>query len=148
MATIYIRMRTNRTFCDFFQANFIKEQPFAGFRPDHFKMLYEARRHDVAKMPVNFDQDDIEFLQQFPHAFWAKASQQRYNMLFDAVEKLHHERREMGHEAIKDAIITAMTAQNWSPLQRNMPDDLVAHMARHFRPALVREMNPKLLIAV
>jgi hypothetical protein len=137
-------MRTDRTFCDFFQDTFINEHHFAGFRPHHFKTFYEmARRHDVAKMPVNFDEDDIQFLQQFPHAFWAKASQQRYNLLFDAVEKLHHERRGMGHEALAKAIATAMTTQNWSPLKRLMPDDLVSHMARHFRPALVREMNPR-----
>ncbi len=144
MPTIYNRMRTNSTFCDFFQDTFLKEQQFTGFRPNHFKTLYEmARRYDVTKMPVNFDEDDIEFLQQFPHAFWAKASQQRYNMLFDALEKLHHERRGMGHEALAKAIVAAMTTHNWSPLKRLMPDDLVSHMARHLRPGLVREMNPR-----
>ena len=101
MPTIYNRMNTTSTFQNFFQDTSIKEQAFAGFRPHHFKTLYEmARRYDVAKMPVNFDEDDIEFLQQFPHAFWAKASQQRYNMLFDALEKLLDERRRMGHEAL------------------------------------------------
>ncbi len=143
MPTIHNRMNTINTFQDFFQDTFLKDQRFAGFRPSHFKTLYEARRHDVAKTPVNFDADDIQFLQQFPASFWAKASQKRYNLLFDALEKLHHERRQMGHEALAKAITTAMTTQNWSPLKRMMPDDLVAHMARHLRPALVREMNPR-----
>jgi hypothetical protein len=132
------------SFSDFSNGSSLKEQPFAGFRPHHFKTLYEmAIRHDVAKMPVNFDEDDIEFLQQFPHAFWVKAHQQRYNLLFDALEKLHHERRQMGHDALKDAIIKAMTTQNWTPLKRLMTDDLVAHMARHLRPSLVKEMSPR-----
>ena len=59
-------MRTNSThdsttsFSDFFGNSFIQEQHFAGFRPDHFKTFYEmAVRHDIAKMPVNFDEDDI-----------------------------------------------------------------------------------------
>src|ERR1019366_1098803 len=68
---------------------------------------------------------------------------QRYDLLFDAIEKLHHERRGMGHEALAIAIVAAMTTQNWSPLKRMMPDDLVAHMARHLRLALVREMSPR-----
>ena len=145
MPTIYNRMNTINTFQDFFKDTFLKDQPFAGFRPGHFKTLYEARRHDVAKMPVNFDHDDIQFLQQFPHAFWAKAKQQRYNLLFDALEKLHHERRSLGHEAIKDAIKSAATTQNWSPLNRLMPDDLVGSMARHLRPAIIRDMKPRQL---
>ena len=57
-------MSTHSTFSDFFRNRFTTEQQFAGFRTSHFKLIYEARRHDVAKMPVNFDEDDIEFLQQ------------------------------------------------------------------------------------
>jgi hypothetical protein len=41
------------SFSDFFNGTFLKDQHFAGFRPNHFKTFYEmAIRGDIAKMAV------------------------------------------------------------------------------------------------
>lgn len=128
------------TFKNFFSEHFIADRAYTTFKPFHFKEM--AMRHDISKTPVNFDKDDIEFLSQFPHAFWPKAQQQRYDMLFDAIEKLHHERRSKGHDDLKSAVKNAMTTQNWSSLRGKLPDDQIARLSRHLRAGIVGEMSP------
>lgn len=135
---------TTRTFRDFFAKSFLSERTYERFEPHHFQKLYEmAMRHDVIKKPVNFDKDDIQFLSQFPHAFWIKAKQMRYQMLFDAIHKLHGKRREAGHEKIKAALINAIKNQDWSGVKGLMPDDKIERIARWLRPELVRRMSDK-----
>lgn len=133
-----------KSFSVFFKEAFLNDRAYEEFLPNHFKRLYEmAHRHDVVKQPVNFDEDDIEFLNQFPHNFWAKAKHMRYNMLFDAVEKLHKQRKAKGHGELKDALIQAMQTQNWSGLKGMMPDGKIARLSNHLNSRLVKQMSKK-----
>ena len=116
-------MTITKTFKDFFAEKFAPTRPF--------KKLFEmAIRHDIGKLPVNIDQDDVEFLQQFPHAFWKKAMQMRYDMLYDSIEKLHKDRRSIHkYEEIKDAILDAMNGgEDWSTLTGVIPDNILHHL--------------------
>ena len=117
-------MSITKTFKDFFSEKFVETRPF--------KKLYEmAIRHDIAKLPVNIDKDDIEFLQQFPHEFWKEALKMRYDMLFDAVEKLHKDRREIHkHDEIKNNILQAMEDGNWQHLTGIVPDNEIYHLKK------------------
>jgi hypothetical protein len=48
---------------------------------------------DVSKNTLNFDEDDLDFLNQFDHQFWPAAIAQRWDLFHDALKKLHDIRK-------------------------------------------------------
>ena len=46
----------------------------------------------MSKFPLNYDDDDLKFLNQFDMKYYAQASEQRFDMLHDALKKLHDKR--------------------------------------------------------
>lgn len=114
-----------KSFRDFFTESFTEEKAHKDFGARHFKLFYEMahRFHQMNSTPANFDEDDLEFLGQFPHDYWIKAKQARYQMLFNAVKKLHQSRQdEHGQGKLKQAIITAIETGEFGHLQGIIPD--------------------------
>jgi hypothetical protein len=120
-------METN--FKEFF-LNIIRKERVEVFQPHYFRKLYEMavgtmEEPDVVRMPVNIDEDDIEFLKQFPHEFWAKALEIRYNKLFERIEEYNREKETAGHDVLKNAIYNAIKNQDdksWNDLLRLSSD--------------------------
>lgn len=98
---------TNITFKDFLKVNFYNDQVN---KNEGFSFLVEmAKSGDIIRKPVLFDEeDDIDFLKQFPQSYYASAMKQRYDMLFDELEKLH-KKREMGYEQLYQNIYNAIS---------------------------------------
>lgn len=114
-----------KSFRDFFTKSFNEEKAYKDFGTRHFKLFYEMahRFHQMNAVPTNIDEDDLEFLGQFPHDYWIKAKQARYQMLFDAVKKLHQQRQEEhGQGKLKQAIIAAIESGEYGHLQGVIPD--------------------------
>jgi hypothetical protein len=112
------------SFRDFFTRSLVKDKVEA-FIPNFSKFLEMALgrpgKPDIVRHPVNIDQDDIEFLQQFPHEYWAKALKQRYNLLFKAIKQLDESRLTLGHDNLKAAIYNALKEQTpraWMSLKK------------------------------
>lgn len=55
-----------------------------------FRLDEMAKERQVVRKSVQFDKDDIEFLKQFNYNLWGQALHQRYEMLFNQIEKLHN----------------------------------------------------------
>ncbi len=51
-----------------------------------------AIQGDLSKFPLNYEDDDLKFLNQFDMKYYAQASEQRFDMLHDALKKLHDKR--------------------------------------------------------
>jgi len=67
-----------------------------------FNMFLEMSRRgegemegEASRIPLNFDKDDLEFLEQFPSNYWESAMSLRYHKLHDALIKLHEIRMDM-----------------------------------------------------
>lgn len=111
------------SFRDFF-TKCVVEDRYELFQPNYFRRLYEMAlgsvdEPDVVRYPVNIDEDDIQFLQQFPHEFWARALQERYMRLFDKLEKYQKTKEAAGHDVLKNAIYAAIRNQDeksWTDL--------------------------------
>jgi len=122
-----------KSFRDFFTKSFTEEKAYRDFGTRHFKLLYEMaqRFHKLNAMPANIDDDDLEFLGQFPHDYWIKAKQARYQMFFDAVKGLHKKRHEEhGQPKLKQAIITAIETGEYGHLQGVIPDRNINQLKR------------------
>lgn len=118
-----------KTFRDFFNESYVTERVN---EPRHFQTFYEmAMWKDIPKTPVNIDKEDIAFLHQFPHKYWAKALHMRYQMLFDAIEK-RHKGQEESSQKLEKALKQAMLTQNWNMLQGIAPADEVAKLQQYF----------------
>lgn len=114
-----------KTFRDFFAENFKVEK-----RTNLFCEM-AVPFHKETK-PANFDKDDLEFLSQFPHNYWIKAKQARYQMLFDAVHKLHKDRHETHAQGeLKNAILKAMATGVWDHLKGVVSDRNIAWLMRN-----------------
>ncbi len=84
-------------------------------------------QNDTSRMPLNIDKDDVEFLQQFPTHLWHKAQAQRYEKLFDALEKLHSKRVSMMKELNLEPRIayyleTGSDNPDYEPLEKEVKD--------------------------
>ena len=122
-----------KSFREFFTKSFTEEKVYKDFGARHFKLFYEMahRFHQMNSVPTNFDDDDIEFLSQFPHDYWIKAKQARYQMLFDAVKKLHQTRQEEhGQEKLKQTIINAIETGDFEHLRGVIPDRNIISLQR------------------
>lgn len=109
--------------------------------------LEMANKNDVKRAVVHLDDDDIEFMRQFPHEFWDKALKQRYDMLFRYV-KMHQDiRRGVGHDDLKHAIYKALHDQSdeaWNELSRLAGDEAdQRHMNRTAIETLRRGYPPE-----
>ena len=117
-----------RTFRGFFEQKFQEEKATRYFRPDCFVTEMAIRHHIRNDMPIKFDDDDLEFLRQFPHDFWVTAKKARYEMLFRAVQGLHNKRHdEYKQKELVQAIVAAMETGEWShlgPSEKN-PEGIV-----------------------
>ena len=67
-----------------------------------FNMFLEMARRgkgemegEAPRIPLNFDKDDLEFLEQFPSNYWESAMSLRYHKLHDALIKLHEIRMDI-----------------------------------------------------
>ncbi len=91
--------------------------------PNWGKPLMEmAMPKDVAKRGINFDKDDLEFLQQFDDpSVWADVLHMRWQMLFDAIDK-RFKQRQPDYERIKKAIREAIINRDYSSLQGFSPE--------------------------
>jgi hypothetical protein len=87
------------------------------------KLLTEmAMPKDVAKRGLNFDRDDLEFLQQFDDpTIWADVLHQRWQMLFDALDK-RFKQRQPDYERIKKAVREAILTKDYSGLKEFSPE--------------------------
>ena len=84
----------------------------------YFRNLFEmAEEGDRIRFPVHIDEEDLEFLKQFDEIYWPSALYQRYQMLFDEIEKMHNNRMEAGMGRLKDEILKAIKTQNWNKLK-------------------------------
>jgi len=112
-------------FRDFFFETISKERTEI-FKPHYFRKLFEMAlgsvgEPDVVRKPVNIDEDDIQFLQQFPHEFWARALEMRYHRLFDRLDQYQKTKEAAGHDILANAIYEAIRNQDensWSNLLR------------------------------
>lgn len=87
---------------------------------------------DVSKKPTNIDEDDIEFLQQFPPMFWKQALLQRYNDdLIGALEGQHGQRSGR-REELKSRLRNAISNQDWSLVRGLLPQDTISQLAREY----------------
>lgn len=63
-----------------------------------------AVERQVVRKPVNIDEDDIQFLNQFDYSKWGDALHQRYNLLFDKIEELHKVKHARDFKILIDGI--------------------------------------------
>lgn len=118
-----------RTFRGFFEHKFQEEKATRYFRPGYFFTEMAVRHHIRNDMPIKFDDDDLEFLRQFPHDFWVTAKKARYEMLFRAVQGLHEKRHgEYKQKELVQAIVTAMETGEWSHLDGVVPAWEITHL--------------------
>lgn len=133
---------TDNTFRNFFDIKTTEDKFYEKIDFGHFQKLQEmAMWGDVAKLPVNIDEDDIEFLSQFPQKFWANALKKRYDMLFDALEK-NHEERKTKMKPIQDAIENALETGDWDGLKGMIPDEKISNMMNRYQ-RMSRKIDPK-----
>jgi hypothetical protein len=71
-------------------------------------LLEMARYQEQPRIPVNIDNDDIIFLQQFDFDEHTQAKKQRYDMLFEALKKLHERRVKFGMKSLAENIEKAI----------------------------------------
>jgi hypothetical protein len=136
------------TFSDFFKTKFVTERAYIQFHPSHFKKTYWEMampgvgedKGDVIKTPVRLDQEDIDFLSQFPTKFQRSALSKRYSMLHDALLKLHDQRMGMGFkelEANLKRIISDSLNGNpsgWDELVGKMSPEVINKLKNKFNP--------------
>lgn len=121
-------------FKDFFQNKFFCEDKkyISAFMP--MQLFEMAMRMEVAKKPVRIDNEDIEFLHQFPPELWGRALHARYHDdLYDALRAREEARKEKKEEMtgkIKEALLT----QNFSLLQGVLPDHTVRSIQSEYGP--------------
>ena len=63
-------------------------------------MLEEARKETV-RPSKQFDYEDIDFLKQFPIEYYGQALHQRYNMLFNVLQRIHEMQQNLGFPELK-----------------------------------------------
>jgi hypothetical protein len=63
-----------------------------------------AQQRQVVRKPVNLDEDDINFLNQFDYSKWGDAIHQRYNLLFDEIDRLHKVKHARDFKVLIDGI--------------------------------------------
>jgi hypothetical protein len=62
---------------------------------DSFLISEMAVPHHIRRTHhANIDEEDLDFLQQFPLDYWASARQQRYEKLWEMLKKLDNHRKE------------------------------------------------------
>lgn len=109
-----------KSFSEFFNNSFVKDKAYQDFA--HINEM-ATRFHQLNSKPANIDEEDIEFLNQFPHDYWVKAKKARYDMLYQAVKNLHNKRqKEFNQGKIKKQIIDAMNSGNWNDLNEIVPE--------------------------
>lgn len=97
--------------------------------PSFMNMLLEFRRHNIMTQPVNIDEDDIKFLQQFPFKLWAEALYQRYNLLHTALINFYQRIVPM-HDNLVSKIRNSITSGNLESLRGFVPDDEIMKLQR------------------
>jgi len=130
-------------FKDFFKQKFFTEDKkyINAFMP--VQLFEMAMRGDVAKRPIRIDNDDIEFLQQFPPELWGRALHARYHDdLYTALkgrEGLRDEKRQELTEKIKQALVT----QNFDSLQGLLPNHTLRSIRSEYGPEWAHEYRRK-----
>lgn len=121
-----------RSFRGFFEHKFHEEKANRYFGPGYFVTEMAVRHHVRNDKPISFDEDDIEFLRQFPHDFWVNAKKARYDMLFKATQALHKKRHEeLGQGKLVQTIISAIENGAWDHLKGIVPDASINWLTQH-----------------
>lgn len=119
----------NNSFRNFFINSFKEEKAYLDF-DRHFREMAEPF-HVRSHMPANLDEDDIEFLSQFPHEYWKKALAMRHNMLFKKLEELQKNREtKLDKKGLEQKIVKAIETGNWDGLQGVVPERNMRHLSR------------------
>lgn len=113
------------TFKDFFSKSVQKENRHLHLTMPSDYLVEMAVPLDVSKFPVKIDEDDIEFLQQFPSEYWVKALHKRYyDDLMDAIEA-RYKKRLPSYEQLRGQLQQAFQTGDFSSLQGKVSDDLL-----------------------
>lgn len=137
------------TFRKFLLQKIEEDHAFHLLRPTIRKIDEMAMYGDRIRMPVNIDEDDIEFLNQFPHPLWPQAYHQRYKMLFKAVKKQHDVREALGVGELKKALIDAMRSGDYSKLnsfdspELRLSDEEIEKLKKTYDPDYIRTLDDK-----
>lgn len=116
---------TQISFKDFFQERyFLSDRKYVDISMPRQMLAEMAVPLDIAKKPAKLDQDDINFLQQFPSQYWSQALHQRYSVDLKEALKERQGRREPVEKKLKDAIYKALLNGQYGPLQNQVSDEL------------------------
>jgi len=123
-------------FKDFFKTKFFSEDRkyVTAYMPKLFEMArpFDATdptasgTGDVAKLPIRIDNDDIEFLYQFPPELWGRALHTRYHDDLYAALKAREEARSPKYEELMEKIKQALVSGNL----RTLIDVVKPHILR------------------
>lgn len=116
---------TQISFRDFFQEKFFQvDRKYVDISMPRDMLAEMAIPLDIAKKPVKLDQDDINFLQQFPSQYWSQALHQRYSHdLKEALKELKA-RRDPVEEKLRAALKKALLTGEYGSLQNQISDEL------------------------
>ncbi len=127
------------------------------FQRKYLRNMQEMALHGyVPRAPVHIDQDDIEFMRQFPHEFWPQALADRYEMLFKSIKALHDMKVAMGYEQLRDAIYQALRYQTesaWKNLHKledhiKLPKTYVNSLKTRYQESYTRDKSDSALVNI
>jgi len=139
-----------KSFRDFFAEAFYKEKTYERISPCHFKSFFEEKMfemsmpRDIRKESLHIDKEDIQFLQQFPHAVWNSALHKRYEMMYDQLEKRHKETAGESQKLAK-LIKDAALSQDWSHLEQLLQSTFSSNVAEKVIYELKDRLTPELV---
>lgn len=102
------------------------------YMPIH--LVEMAMKGQIAKTPIRIDNDDLEFLYQFPPKFWPRALHARYHDDLHQALELRQEVRAKRRENIREAVRKALVTQDFSVLRGVLPSDKIKEIEEHYGP--------------
>lgn len=100
------------------------------YMPIH--LVEMAMKGNIAKTPIRIDNDDLEFLYQFPPRYWSRALHARYHDDLYHALKTRQEAREKRRETIREAVRKALLTQDFSILNGILPTDKISEIKDHY----------------
>lgn len=123
--------------CDLFKSRGFTMASSSSFKKflEHKLFLEMAIPGDIVKYPFQFEEDDIDFWNQFPVEYRPDAVHKRYNLLYEKIEKLEELRKKAGIKDLIERTINALKDPNidvggpleaaWKYLSNWTPNDNV-----------------------
>jgi hypothetical protein len=131
-------------FKDFFKTKFFTEDRryVNAYMPKLFEMARPfspndptaSATGDVAKHPIRIDNDDIEFLQQFPPDLWGRALHARYHDDLYAALRAREEARGPKYEELVQKIKQALLSGNLDMLRDMVPPHTLRQIQNNYGP--------------